>query len=34
MGDGECDELESLGVIGFVFCEGLDNLMFVINCNL
>ncbi|RUP75792.1 pyruvate dehydrogenase (acetyl-transferring), homodimeric type [Alteromonas sp. KS69] len=34
MGDGECDEPESLGAIGLASREGLDNLTFVINCNL
>ena len=34
MGDGECDEPESLGAIGLAAREGLDNLTFVINCNL
>ncbi len=34
MGDGECDEPESLGAIGLAGREGLDNLVFVINCNL
>ncbi len=34
MGDGECDEPESLGAIGLAGREGLDNLIFVINCNL
>ncbi|MDN5101772.1 pyruvate dehydrogenase (acetyl-transferring), homodimeric type [Aliarcobacter butzleri] len=34
MGDGECDEPESLGAIGMAAREGLDNLIFVINCNL
>lgn len=34
MGDGECDELEFFGVIFLVGCEKLDNLIFVINCNL
>ena len=34
MGDGECDEPESLGAIGLTSREGLDNLTFVINCNL
>ena len=34
LGDGECDEVESLGAIGFAAREGLDNLIFVINCNL
>ena len=34
MGDGECDEPESLGAISLAGREGLDNLIFVINCNL
>ncbi|MGM9513647.1 pyruvate dehydrogenase (acetyl-transferring), homodimeric type [Roseateles sp. DB2] len=34
MGDGEMDEPESLGAIGLAAREGLDNLVFVINCNL
>ncbi|MBU2882526.1 pyruvate dehydrogenase (acetyl-transferring), homodimeric type [Psychrosphaera sp. B3R10] len=34
MGDGECDEPEALGAIGLAAREGLDNLTFVINCNL
>ena len=34
MGDGECDEPESLGAIALAGREGLDNLVFVINCNL
>jgi len=34
MGDGECDEPESLGAINLAGREGLDNLVFVINCNL
>ena len=34
MGDGECDEPESLGAISVAGREGLDNLVFVINCNL
>ncbi|MDR1999140.1 MAG: pyruvate dehydrogenase (acetyl-transferring), homodimeric type, partial [Frankiaceae bacterium] len=33
-GDGEMDEVESLGAIGLAAREGLDNLTFVINCNL
>ena len=33
-GDGEMDEVESLGAIGLAAREGLDNLIFVINCNL
>jgi pyruvate dehydrogenase E1 component len=34
MGDGESDEPESLGAIGLAAREKLDNLIFVINCNL
>ncbi|MFM1921012.1 MAG: Pyruvate dehydrogenase component, partial [Candidatus Hydrogenedentota bacterium] len=34
LGDGECDEPESLGAIGMASRERLDNLIFVINCNL
>jgi pyruvate dehydrogenase E1 component len=34
MGDGECDEPESLGAITLASREQLDNLIFVINCNL
>ena len=34
LGDGECDEPESLGAISLGGREGLDNLIFVINCNL
>ena len=34
MGDGEMDEPESLGAISLAGREGLDNLVFVINCNL
>ena len=34
MGDGEMDEPESLGAIGLAGREKLDNLVFVINCNL
>ncbi len=33
-GDGEMDEPESLGAIGVAAREGLDNLIFVVNCNL
>ncbi|MDO8441414.1 MAG: pyruvate dehydrogenase (acetyl-transferring), homodimeric type [Polaromonas sp.] len=33
-GDGEMDEVESLGAIGVAARESLDNLIFVINCNL
>ncbi len=34
MGDGEMDEPESLGAISLASREDLDNLIFVINCNL
>ena len=34
MGDGEMDEPESMGAIGMAGRERLDNLIFVINCNL
>src|SRR5689334_11156745 len=34
MGDGEMDEPESLGAISMAGREHLDNLIFVINCNL
>jgi pyruvate dehydrogenase E1 component len=34
LGDGECDEPESLGALSLAGREGLDNLVFVINCNL
>ncbi len=34
LGDGETDEPESLGAIGMAGREQLDNLIFVINCNL
>ena len=34
LGDGECDEVETLGALGMASREGLDNLIFVINCNL
>lgn len=33
-GDGEMDEPESLAALGLAAREGLDNLTFVINCNL
>ena len=33
-GDGEMDEPESMGAIGMAAREGLDNLIFVVNCNL
>ncbi|MEW5838319.1 MAG: pyruvate dehydrogenase (acetyl-transferring), homodimeric type [Pseudomonadota bacterium] len=34
LGDGEMDEPESMGAIGLAVREKLDNLVFVINCNL
>jgi pyruvate dehydrogenase E1 component len=34
LGDGETDEPESLGAIGMAGREKLDNLVFVVNCNL
>ncbi|MEZ6117865.1 MAG: pyruvate dehydrogenase (acetyl-transferring), homodimeric type [Pirellulaceae bacterium] len=34
LGDGECDEPETLGAITLAAREQLDNLNFVINCNL
>jgi pyruvate dehydrogenase E1 component len=34
MGDGEMDEPESMGAIGMASRERLDNLIFVVNCNL
>lgn len=34
LGDGETDEPESLGAIGMAGREELDNLIFVVNCNL
>ncbi|MGQ0637079.1 MAG: pyruvate dehydrogenase (acetyl-transferring), homodimeric type [Planctomycetaceae bacterium] len=34
VGDGECDEPETLGAINLASREKLDNLIFVINCNL
>jgi pyruvate dehydrogenase E1 component len=34
MGDGEMDEPESLGAISLASRENLDNLVFVVNCNL
>jgi pyruvate dehydrogenase E1 component len=33
-GDGEMDEPESLGAIGLASREKLDNLIFIVNCNL
>ena len=34
VGDGECDEPESLGALSLAGREQLDNLIFVVNCNL
>ncbi len=34
LGDGECDEPESLGALTLAGRERLDNLIFVVNCNL
>lgn len=34
VGDGECDEPETLGSISLAAREGLDNLIWVVNCNL
>lgn len=34
LGDGECDEPETLGAISLAGREQLENLVFVINCNL
>ncbi|MEO1064262.1 MAG: pyruvate dehydrogenase (acetyl-transferring), homodimeric type [Actinomycetota bacterium] len=34
LGDGECDEPETLGALHLASREKLDNLVFVINCNL
>lgn len=34
IGDGETDEVETLGAIGLATREKLDNLIFVVNCNL
>ncbi|MDP1818286.1 MAG: pyruvate dehydrogenase (acetyl-transferring), homodimeric type [Acidimicrobiales bacterium] len=34
LGDGECDEPETLGSISLAAREGLDNLVWVVNCNL
>ncbi|MDV2080543.1 pyruvate dehydrogenase (acetyl-transferring), homodimeric type [Marinobacter xestospongiae] len=34
IGDGECDEPETLGSISLAGREKLDNLIFVVNCNL
>src|SRR5438046_5525657 len=34
LGDGECDEPESLGALTLASREKLDNLIFLVNCNL
>ena len=34
LGDGECDEPETLAALSLAAREGLDNLIFVVNCNL
>jgi pyruvate dehydrogenase E1 component len=34
IGDGETDEVDSLGAIGVASRERLDNLIFIVNCNL
>jgi pyruvate dehydrogenase E1 component len=34
IGDGECDEPETLGALSIAAREKLDNLTFIINCNL
>ncbi len=34
VGDGECDEPETLGALSLPVREQLDNLIFVVNCNL
>lgn len=34
LGDGECDEVETLGALSLAARDKLDNLVFVINCNL
>ncbi|MGI4979336.1 MAG: pyruvate dehydrogenase (acetyl-transferring), homodimeric type [Janthinobacterium lividum] len=34
VGDGETDEVDTLGAIGLATREKLDNLIFVVNCNL
>jgi len=34
LGDGECDEPETLGALSIAAREQLDNLIFIINCNL
>src|SRR5204862_4242093 len=34
LGDGEMDEPESMAALSLAAREGLDNLIFVVNCNL
>ncbi len=34
LGDGECDEPEALGALSLAAREQLDNLIFIVNCNL
>ncbi|MCU4184269.1 pyruvate dehydrogenase (acetyl-transferring), homodimeric type [Acidiferrimicrobium sp. IK] len=34
LGDGECDEPETLGALSIAAREQLDNLIFIVNCNL
>jgi pyruvate dehydrogenase E1 component len=34
LGDGECDEVETLGALSLAAREQLDNLTFIVNCNL
>jgi pyruvate dehydrogenase E1 component len=34
VGDGEVDEVETLGALSIAAREGLDNLTFIVNCNL
>ncbi|HYA00844.1 MAG TPA: pyruvate dehydrogenase (acetyl-transferring), homodimeric type [Candidatus Binatia bacterium] len=34
LGDGECDEPECIGALSVAAREGLDNLIFVVSCNL
>jgi pyruvate dehydrogenase E1 component len=34
LGDGETDEVEAVGALSLAAREGLDNLVFVVNCNL
>jgi pyruvate dehydrogenase E1 component len=34
VGDGECDEPETLGALSLASRERLDNLVFIVNCNL